>query len=47
LYDFLERGYHAFKPMKSVRRFGLAIQERETMILDNLMGGNPEPFDLS
>lgn len=45
-YDFLQRGYHAFQPMKSIRRFALAIQDRETAILDNLMGGNPEPFDL-
>ncbi len=46
LYDFLWRGYRAFQPMKSVRRFALAIQDREMMILTNLMAGNPEPFDL-
>jgi hypothetical protein len=46
LYDFLQRGYDAFQPMKSVRRFALAIQDREMVILDNLMGGNPNPFDI-
>lgn len=47
LYDFLARGYHAFQPVKSVRRFALAIQDRETLILDNLFGGHPQPFEIS
>ncbi len=46
LYDFLWRGYRAFQPMKSVRPFAMAIQDREMAVLENLMGGKPAPFDL-
>ncbi|MCZ7575179.1 MAG: hypothetical protein M5U01_42055 [Ardenticatenaceae bacterium] len=44
LHDFLERGYNAFKRMKGAERFLRTIQERETRILDQIFGGDPDPF---
>ncbi len=46
LYDFLARGYQAFKPMKDVKYFVDAIREREMRILDNLFSDNQDPFNL-
>ncbi len=44
LYDFLARGYKAFKPMKNIKYFVNVIREREMRILDNLFDSKPDPF---
>lgn len=44
VYDFLERGYLACKPMRDVKYFVKTIQDRETIILDQIFAGEPEPF---
>jgi hypothetical protein len=44
LYDFVERGYAAFRPMRDVKPFTEAIQSRETRILDQIYAGAAEPF---
>ncbi len=46
LYDFLARGYKAFKPMKDIKYFVNVIRERELHILDNLFDNKPDPFKL-
>jgi hypothetical protein len=47
LYEFLDRGYKAFKPMKNIGYFVDVIRDRETQILDNLFSDKPDPFRLS
>jgi hypothetical protein len=44
VYDFLERGYQACRPMRDVKHFVNTIQQRETTILDQIFAGDPEPF---
>lgn len=44
VYDFLERGYQACRPMRDVKYFVNTIQQRETIILDQIFAGDPEPF---
>lgn len=44
LYDFLERGYRAFLPMKEVEPFAEAIDQRERNILERIYAGDPQPF---
>jgi hypothetical protein len=44
LYDFLARGYKAFKPMKNVKHFVGVIRQREMRILENLFSNQPDPF---
>lgn len=45
LYDFLERGYRACRPMRQVSPFTGAIRERELRILDRIFAGHPQPFE--
>ena len=45
VYDFLERGHLACKPMKDVDRFVKTIQSRETALLEKIFAGDPEPFE--
>ena len=45
VYDFLERGYLACKPMKDVERFVKTIQARETAVLDKIFADDPQPFE--
>jgi hypothetical protein len=45
VFDFLERGYLACKPMKNINRFVEIIQSRETALLDKIFSGDPEPFE--
>jgi hypothetical protein len=45
VYDFLERGYLACKPMKDVERFVKTIQAREMAVLDKIFAGHPQPFE--
>lgn len=44
LVDFLERGYRACRPMKNVDYFVNAIQSRETILLERIFAGHPQPF---
>jgi hypothetical protein len=44
LYDFLERGYLACKPMRNVEAFVGTIQQREMELLDKIFAGDTEPF---
>jgi hypothetical protein len=46
LYDFLARGYTAFKPMRRIHTFARTIRDRETRILDRIYARHPHPFDL-
>jgi len=47
LYEFLNRGYKAFKPMKNIKFFVSVIRDREMQILDNLLSNKPDPFKLN
>jgi hypothetical protein len=44
LQDFLERGFAAFKGMHGAQTFLATIDERETRIMDAIVGGAPDPF---
>jgi hypothetical protein len=44
LYDFLERGYAAFKQVRDPEFFIHTVQERETRILNRIYAGSPDPF---
>jgi hypothetical protein len=44
LYDFLARGYAAFKQLRDLPSFVGTIDKRERRILDQIFAGNPEPF---
>ncbi len=46
LFDFLERGYGAFRQMKDVTYFVETIQQREQQILDRIYAGDADPFSL-
>lgn len=46
LQNFLERGFNAFKQMKSATEFLQTIDQRETTILDHLFEDHPDPFAL-
>jgi hypothetical protein len=46
VYEFLELGYKAFKPMRDVKRFASIVEEREKRILDQIFSGHPDPFAL-
>jgi hypothetical protein len=46
LYDFLARGYAAFKQLRDVKAFVGTIAQRERRILDQIFAGNPDPFTL-
>jgi hypothetical protein len=44
LQDFLERGFAAFRTMHGARDFLATIQERETHIMEAIVGGSSDPF---
>ena len=44
LQDFLERGFAAFKDMGSAEHFLRTIDERESEIMDTIIGGSTDPF---
>ena len=44
IYDFLERGYLACKPMRNVDTFVKTIEQREMALLDRIFAGEAEPF---
>jgi hypothetical protein len=44
LYDFLERGYLACRPMRNVETFVGTIEQREMELLDKIYAGDDEPF---
>jgi hypothetical protein len=45
LQDFLERGFAAFRKMKSARPLLAAIRERETRLMAALLSGSVDPFE--
>lgn len=45
LQDFLERGFEAFKKMKSAKEFLAIYAGRENAILDNVFSGRENPFE--
>lgn len=47
LQHYLERGFSAFKHMRGADQFLTIVEGRETMILDRIFAGEPEPFNLS
>jgi hypothetical protein len=44
LYDFLKRGYAAFKQLRDVTTFVGTIAQRERRILNQIYSGDPAPF---
>lgn len=44
LQDFLERGFAAFRDMGDAKAFLSVIEERETQIMDAIVGGAYDPF---
>jgi hypothetical protein len=46
LYDFLRRGYAAFRNLRLINRFAGTIQHRETLIMERIFAGLPEPFEI-
>jgi hypothetical protein len=46
LYDFLERGYSAFKHMRDIHTFVNTIEQRETTILNRIFSSESDPFNL-
>jgi hypothetical protein len=46
LYDFLKRGYEAFKRIKDVKGFVGTIEARERHILARICDGDPVPFEV-
>ena len=47
LFDFLERGYQAFQPIKDVSPFVQAIEQREARILEHIYSRGADPFEIS
>ena len=45
VYDFLERGAIACKPMRNVEHFVKTIHQRETALLERIFGGEENPWD--
>jgi hypothetical protein len=45
LQDFLERGFAAFRRMKSAQRLLAAIRQRETLLMEALFNGNADPSE--
>lgn len=46
LFEFAERGYLAFKPMKNYKTFASIITRRETQILRQIYEHHPSPFSV-
>ena len=44
LQEFLERGVAAFRAMGSAATFLATVRERETALLDAIVGGSTDPF---
>jgi hypothetical protein len=44
LYDFLVRGYDAFRRIKDVKSFVSTVKRREQRILAQIFAGEPDPF---
>lgn len=44
LHEFLERGFEAFGRMNGADEFLATIRARETLLLERLFGGDPDPF---
>ena len=46
LYEFLQRGYRACKPLRNVDRIVDTIFQRESQVIENIFNGVDEPFRL-
>jgi hypothetical protein len=46
LYEFLDRGYQAFQPIKDISPFVQAIAQREKRILEQIFSGAADPFQV-
>lgn len=46
LYEFLERGYAAFKSIRDAGKFARTIRKREMRILERIFAGSSDPFDI-
>ncbi|MGB8648190.1 MAG: hypothetical protein WCF84_23335 [Anaerolineae bacterium] len=46
LFDYTERGYIAFKPMRNYKTFAAIVARRENEILSRIFQGHPDPFAL-
>jgi hypothetical protein len=46
VYDFLERGYQACRPMRDVKYFVKTIYQRECTILEQIFAGDDDPFEI-
>jgi len=44
LQGFLERGFHAFRRMRGASRFLATIVDRETALMNAILGGDASPF---
>lgn len=44
VFDFLERGYGAFKQIREAAAFAGTIAQRERRLLDRIFAGDPDPF---
>ena len=44
VHDFLEKGFSAFKKIRSAKKFLQVIEKRETAILDRIFAGDTDPF---
>ena len=44
LYDFLDRGFAAMRPLPSIAALLAALSERERAIMARLLAGHPQPF---
>jgi hypothetical protein len=47
LHEFLEHGYEAFAKMGGARELLSAIERRETTIVNNLLAGRADPFNVA
>jgi hypothetical protein len=46
LYDFLERGYQAFQPIRDINPFVRVIEQREKRILEQIFSSKADPFQV-
>ncbi len=44
MYDFIQDGFSAMKPLKSAETFIKTFTEKERQIIENVHSGHPNPF---
>lgn len=47
LYEFIQRGYKACKPVRNINRIVDTLYARETQIIDNIFSGKDDPFQVN